>query len=124
MAEEQDESDKSEDPTLKKLDDALKRGDVAKSQEVPTWFVLSGATLALVAFSGAAGQGLKTSLAGLIANAWRIPTDGAALTRLAARIGFETVGAPPSAGMSCSTASCGRRRGSSRSSTAFHRSPA
>ena len=46
MAEEND-SDKTEDPTQKKLDDALKRGDVAKSQEVNTWFVLAGATLVL-----------------------------------------------------------------------------
>lgn len=93
MAEEHDESDKSEDPTLKKLDDALKRGDVAKSQEVPTWFVLSGATLALIAFSGTAGEALKATLGGLLANAWRIPTDGAALARLAVRIGMEAAGA-------------------------------
>ncbi len=38
-----DESDKTEDPTQKKLDEALLRGDVAKSQEVNTWFVIGGA---------------------------------------------------------------------------------
>jgi flagellar biosynthesis protein FlhB len=50
MAEERDDSDKTEDPTLKRLDDALQRGDVAKSQEVSTWFVIAGGTLVLVAF--------------------------------------------------------------------------
>ena len=33
---------RSEDPTQKRLDEALKRGDVAKSQEVNTWFVIAG----------------------------------------------------------------------------------
>ena len=41
-----DDQEKTEEPTQKKLDDALKRGDVAKSQEVSTWFVLAGGTLA------------------------------------------------------------------------------
>ena len=33
MAEERDETEKTEDPTQKRLEDALKRGDVVKSQE-------------------------------------------------------------------------------------------
>ena len=45
MADEDDSSDKTEDPTQKRLDEALERGDVAKSQEVNTWFVLAGALL-------------------------------------------------------------------------------
>ena len=43
MADENDASDKTEDPTQKRLDDAHERGDVAKSQEVNTWFVIAGA---------------------------------------------------------------------------------
>ena len=49
MADENDDTEKTEDPTQKRLDDALERGDVAKSQEVNTWFVIAGATLVLVA---------------------------------------------------------------------------
>ena len=45
-------TNKSEDPTQKRLDEALERGDVVKSQEVNTWFVIAGATLVLMAFSG------------------------------------------------------------------------
>ena len=41
------DTEKSEDPTAKRLEDAIKRGDVAKSQEVNTWFLLLGATIAL-----------------------------------------------------------------------------
>ena len=43
MAEaDQHDTDRSEDPTQKRLDDALARGDVVKSQEVSTWFVIAG----------------------------------------------------------------------------------
>ena len=52
MADERDDTERSEDPTQKRLDEALERGDVAKSQEVNTWFVLAAATLAMVVFSG------------------------------------------------------------------------
>ena len=45
-------NDKTEDPTQKRLDDAHERGDVAKSQEINTWFVIAGATLVLSTFSG------------------------------------------------------------------------
>src|SRR5262245_20546586 len=93
MAEDSDDTEKSEDPTQKRLDDALNRGDVAKSQEVSTWFIIAGATLVLVSFSDAMSTSLKTTLAGLLANSWRIPTDGYALINLTSRIGFEVIAA-------------------------------
>ncbi len=42
MADENDTADKTEDPTQKRLDDAHDRGDVVKSQEINTWFVIAG----------------------------------------------------------------------------------
>ena len=41
MAEDSDPTE-TEDPTQKRLDDAHEKGDVAKSQEVNTWFVIIG----------------------------------------------------------------------------------
>ena len=35
-----DSAEKTQDPTQKRLDDAHERGDVAKSQEVNTWFLI------------------------------------------------------------------------------------
>jgi flagellar biosynthetic protein FlhB len=81
MAEEND--DKTEDPTQKRLDDAHDRGDVAKSQEVNTWFVIAGATLVLSSFSGSIGGGVLMPLRNVIANSWMIRTDGAGLLALA-----------------------------------------
>ncbi len=43
MADEQDNSQKTEEPTQKRLDDARKKGDVVKSQDVPAWFLLMAA---------------------------------------------------------------------------------
>jgi flagellar biosynthetic protein FlhB len=93
MAEESDDTEKTEDPTQKRLDDALQRGDVAKSQEVSTWFIIAGATLVLTAFSGGMGSQLTATMRGLIANAHSISMDGPALPRLFEKIGVEVIAA-------------------------------
>ncbi len=93
MAEEQDQSEKTEDPTQKRLDEALKRGDVVKSQEVSTWFVIAGGTLVLIAFSGPMASHLTTTMRGLIANSFQIRTDAPALPSLFEKIGLEMLAA-------------------------------
>src|ERR1700753_2925760 len=93
MADEDDSSeDKTEDPTQKRLDQALERGDVAKSQEVNTWFMIAGATLVLSSFSGSIG-GIQMPLRNLIANIWRIHTDGPSLLQLAQGIEYRLIAA-------------------------------
>src|SRR5436190_21174027 len=93
MADDFTEGDKTEEPTQKRLDEALKRGDVVKSQEVNTWFVIAGATLVLMAFSGAMSKDLTTTMRGLIANSYDISVDGPALPRLFQKIGSEMLAA-------------------------------
>ena len=93
MAEESGGFDKTEEPTQKRLDEALKRGDVVKSQEVNTWFVIAGATLVLMAFSGSMSKDLAITMRGLIANSYNISVDGPALPRLFQKIGGEMVAA-------------------------------
>ncbi|MEH6951062.1 flagellar biosynthesis protein FlhB [Nitrobacter sp. NHB1] len=88
MADESDDTEKSEDPTQKRLDDALERGDVAKSQEVNTWFVIAGATLVLATFGSSVGGGVEMPLRNLIANSWQIRTDGPGLLALAKQIEY------------------------------------
>jgi len=88
-----DSDDKTEDPTQKRLDDAHARGDVAKSQEVNTWFVIAGGTLVLSTFSGSMGGGILMPLRNLIANSWMIHTDGAALLALAQTLGYAVLAA-------------------------------
>jgi flagellar biosynthetic protein FlhB len=88
MADENDSSDKTEDPTQKRLDDAHERGDVVKSQEINTWFVIAGGTLVLSTFSGSIGGGILTPLRNLLANSWMIHADGPSLMRLAQSLGY------------------------------------
>src|SRR3954452_19064443 len=86
MADEQNDTERTEDPTQKRLDEALERGDVVKSQEVSTWFVIGGGALMLAAFSGSMSGGLTTTFRGLIANSHQVPVDGRGLIATAARI--------------------------------------
>jgi len=88
-----EDSEKTEDPTQKRLDDALERGDVAKSQEINTWFVIAGGTLVMSTFSGSIGGGLELPLRNLIANSWMIHTDGPGLMLLARQLCFAVLGA-------------------------------
>jgi flagellar biosynthesis protein FlhB len=87
------ENEKTEDPTQKRLDDAHAKGDVAKSQEVNTWFMIAGATLVLSTFSGSVGGGISTPLRNLIANSWMIRTDGAGLLALAQSLEYALLAA-------------------------------
>jgi len=93
MAEERDDTERSQDPTLKHLDEALKRGDVAKSQEVNTWFVIAGATLIVMAFSGPMSASIMTALRGLIVHSHEIDVDGAGFLTLIERLGGTIIGA-------------------------------
>lgn len=51
MAEDQDDSQKTEDPSQKRLSDAREKGDGIKSQEVTSWLSLATATLVLATFA-------------------------------------------------------------------------
>ncbi|HXQ06572.1 MAG TPA: flagellar biosynthesis protein FlhB [Bradyrhizobium sp.] len=88
-----DASEKTEDPTQKRLDDAHDRGDVAKSQEINTWFVIAGATLVLSTFSASIGGGILMPLRNLIANSWMIHADGPGLLALAQSLEYALIAA-------------------------------
>jgi len=66
---------------------------VVKSQEVNTWFVIAGAALVLMAFSGGMSKDLTTTMRGIIANSYDISVDGPALPRLFQKIGGELIAA-------------------------------
>jgi flagellar biosynthetic protein FlhB len=94
MAEEdRHDTERTEEPTQKRLEEAVQRGDVVKSQEVSTWFIIAGATLILVGFSGSMAGGLATTLRGLIANSYDIPLSNHGVLAIASRLGRETFAA-------------------------------
>jgi flagellar biosynthesis protein FlhB len=91
MAEQADDAERSEDPTQKRLDEALERGDVVKSQEVSAWFVIAGGTLILMAFSGAMASSLAGTLRGLFANSYAIRVDGRGFLAVMSKLGLEVI---------------------------------
>jgi flagellar biosynthetic protein FlhB len=93
VADENDDTEKTEDPSQRRLDEAIKRGDVVKSQEVNAWFVLAAAALVLLSFSGAMGAQLTASFRGILENSYRVPADGGGLIQLFRQIGVETIAA-------------------------------
>lgn len=73
-------ADRTEDPTAHRLEEALRRGDVAKSQEVPLFLSLGGLTLALMlvpAFGLA--RSLALDLRAFLTNAHLVPDSGRAM---------------------------------------------
>ncbi|HVW91111.1 MAG TPA: flagellar biosynthesis protein FlhB [Devosia sp.] len=86
-SEETDEGSKTEDPSAKRIEDARRRGDVAKSPEVVTWLMLGG-TAGVLAMMGpwTSGQ-LMQELRLVMANADQFevggPQFGAFFTTLA-----------------------------------------
>ncbi len=79
MSDEPDESEKTEEPSQKKLDDAKKKGNLPKSQEVTSWFMLLAATLFIMIFSADMARSLAGLLAGFLEQLHEIPDDGPGL---------------------------------------------
>jgi flagellar biosynthetic protein FlhB len=89
MADDQPEQhEKTEEPTQKKLEDAHKKGDVAKSQEVNSWFIMVGATIVLMVFIKDMAGTLVLTLKIILSQAHEIPTTGESLV-----VNFQALGA-------------------------------
>src|SRR6185312_8799388 len=82
MADEQDDSQQTEQPTQKRLDQAREAGDVIKSMEVSTFVVLAGGTLAIAMFGHSVAVGIAQILMQFIQEPDRMAVDGAGLTSL------------------------------------------
>jgi flagellar biosynthetic protein FlhB len=80
MADTPEKDDRTEEPTQRRLDQAIERGDVAKSPEISTFFVLGGFALAILLLSGPVARTLALDLRGFLMNAHLVPSDGAGLT--------------------------------------------
>ncbi|QGY05113.1 flagellar biosynthesis protein FlhB [Methylobacterium mesophilicum SR1.6/6] len=79
MAEGVDDEDKTEEPSQRRLDQAIERGDVATSTEVNTFAILGAFTLALMLASPSIAQNLVLGLKAYLANAHTLPDDATAM---------------------------------------------
>ena len=83
MADTEDQAQKTEEPTQKKLDDARKKGQVASSREVNTWFMLLAGTM-MVMLAPMAMDDLGTILGRFLSQSHALPVDGPAILHLGA----------------------------------------
>jgi flagellar biosynthetic protein FlhB len=82
MAEDQDKSQQTEEPTAKRLEQARESGDVVKSSEVNTFIVLGGATLAIAMFGKSTAIAIARLLMMFLEQPEVMRVDGAGLSAI------------------------------------------
>nr|WP_321525089.1 flagellar biosynthesis protein FlhB [uncultured Cohaesibacter sp.] len=92
MADGDDDTEKSEEPTQKRLDDAIKKGDVAKSQEVSAWFSMMGTGLVVALLAGFVARGVSDNLRGFIEHSWQLSLNGSLLAQIWGKVGYAMLG--------------------------------
>ncbi len=76
MAEEtQDQSQKTEEPTQKRIEDARKKGQVASSREVNHWFMILAATVVVMMVAPGVMEDLRRLFIRFVGQPHQIPTD-------------------------------------------------
>ena len=75
MAEETDQEDKTEEPTFRRIEQAIERGDVPNSPEIYTFFILAALTLALILSAKPIAEGLSRDMRGFLLHAGELPAD-------------------------------------------------
>lgn len=76
MAEEQDRASQTEEPTQKRIEDARKKGDVAKSTDMPPLFVLAAVTGLLLVGGGWMARSITEALIPFVAHPETIDLSG------------------------------------------------
>ncbi|RDE10273.1 flagellar biosynthesis protein FlhB [Pelagibacterium lacus] len=69
MSDQPEQSEKTEDPSQKRLEDAHKKGDVVKSQEVTTWFMVLGSAMVFAFVAPMTAGSVMTTLGGYLGQA-------------------------------------------------------
>ncbi|MGC4077407.1 MAG: flagellar biosynthesis protein FlhB [Rubrivivax sp.] len=76
-----DQEQKTLDPSEKRLRDAHEKGNVVKSQEVNTWFILTGSALVFSMMAAPTAQGLMVPLRTLLEHADQFEVGSQALSQ-------------------------------------------
>ena len=91
MADDQDKSQKTEDATPKRLDEAHEKGQVPKSQELNHFFILSSVTALILIFGSGVLSGLGKIILPFLESPNTIQTDIGHLRDMSAQIGFRLI---------------------------------
>ena len=85
----EDKSQKTEQPTGKRLSEAHSKGQVAKSTEVGHWFMLSAAALVVALFSDYVAGGLSRQIRPFFESPHAMPMDAGHLLEVFRIMGFD-----------------------------------
>jgi flagellar biosynthesis protein FlhB len=83
MSGESDQEDKTEDPTERRIEQAIEKGDVPKSMELSTLFALGAGTLALLIAGTVGMKDFVAGMRGMMANAHQVSMDQRGLAAVA-----------------------------------------
>lgn len=86
MADDRDESQQTEEPTQRRLEQAHEQGDIVSSGEVTTFILLIGGTLGVAIFAPSAGGEMLKLFRTFLAGSDQIAVDGGALQGLMAHL--------------------------------------
>lgn len=89
---ETDDSQKTEDPTPKKLEEARKRGQVVYSREVTNWIMLFTITLLVLIAGPSIMADMQATLRSFIADAHQYPADGKGLLAVSKNLFWAVMG--------------------------------
>jgi len=89
MSEDQDDTQKTEEPTPRKLEEARKKGQVAQSKEVANAFMIFGGFLAVMVVFPYMGERLSAAMALFIDRAHDIKISDASFTSILQGVMFE-----------------------------------
>lgn len=89
MANQTEDSQKTEEPTHKKLEDARKKGQTVQSREINHSFMILGLTILVVVFAPSMMADLRDTLAGFIQMSHAFSADGEGLREVFRRAGQE-----------------------------------
>ena len=80
MAEDQDDSQKTEEPTQKRLDESREKGQVANSKEINHWFMIFGGTMFVIMLAPATLRSIEQTMLRFIESPHLITVEGSGMT--------------------------------------------
>src|SRR5258708_38134001 len=76
MSDDTDNSQKTEEPSWRKLDEARSKGQVPQSREVTNWFIVLGATASIVLFAPRIATAMQSAMFRFIEQSAQLRLEG------------------------------------------------
>ena len=92
MADDRDDSQKTELPSQKRLQEAEEKGDVTQSPEIASWMVLAAATAFIVLWGSSTASGLRQMMTNFLARPHTLSVDTNTMGSLLEGLGFKLLG--------------------------------